>query len=83
VSVLATIIVLTGFAVPMYPDLPPVYDFNRPLECSYYPNAPCVVPVQPSIDPVERERREYEKRQRRPLCSAHPEQCRSASKERQ
>jgi hypothetical protein len=33
------------------------------------------VPVQPSVDAVERERREYEKRQLELLSTNHPEQC--------
>lgn len=61
-------------SVPMYPDKGPVYNFDLPLECSYYPNSPCVVPAQPREEsPVEREQRLYQDRQLQLKCANHPD----------
>lgn len=71
-----------SLAVPMYPDMPPEYDFNSPLECSYYPSSPCYVKPR-GESAVERSQREYEQRQRElqrannkyKRCLEHPEKC--------
>jgi hypothetical protein len=71
-----------SLAVPMYPDMPPEYDFNSPLECSYYPSSPCYVKPR-GESAVERSQREYEQRQRElqrannkyKRCLEHPERC--------
>lgn len=71
-----------SLAVPMYPDMSPEYDFNSPLECSYYPSSPCYVKPR-GESAVERSQREYEQRQRElqrannkyKRCLEHPEKC--------
>jgi hypothetical protein len=59
---------------PIYPEYGPDYDLRLPLECSYYPNAPCII-VAPREDPVEKAQREYRERQDRFQCAQHPEKC--------